>query len=78
MDDINAKDKHDDEKPEKKEGVNSSSSTYLDRQSSSKTEAVLRYVNLPILKHFVQFVTPLSNPGSEKPEEKDVMIDVYP
>jgi hypothetical protein len=26
----------------------------------------------------VQFVTPLSNPGTEKPEEKDVMIDVNP
>ena len=76
VDDINAKDKH--KKPKKKEGVNSSSSTYLDRQSSTKTEAVLRYVDLPILKRFVQFVTPLSNPGSEKPEEKDVMIDVHP
>jgi hypothetical protein len=57
VDDINAEDKHDDEKPEKKEGVKSSSSTYLDRQSSTKTEAVLRYVDLPILTHFVQFVT---------------------
>jgi hypothetical protein len=53
-------------------------STYLDRQSSTKTEAVLRYVDLPIIKLFVQFVTPLSNPGSEKPEEKDVMIEVHP
>jgi hypothetical protein len=38
-------------------------STYLTRQSSSKPEAVRRYVDLPILKLFVQFVTPLSNPG---------------
>jgi hypothetical protein len=46
--------------------------------TTTKTEAVLRYVDLPILKRFVQFVTPLSNPGSKKPEEKDVMIDVHP
>jgi hypothetical protein len=26
----------------------------------------------------VHFVTPLPNPGSEKPKEKDVMIDVHP
>ena len=78
VDDINAKANHEDEKPKKKEGVNSSSSTYLDRQSSTKTDAVLRYVDLPILKCFVQFVTQLSNPGSEKSEEKDVMLDVHP
>jgi hypothetical protein len=47
VDDINAEDKHYGEKPEKEDGVNSSSSTYLDRQSSTKTEAVLRYVDLP-------------------------------
>jgi hypothetical protein len=37
VDDINSKGKHDDEKPEKKDGVSSSSSTYFNRQSSTKT-----------------------------------------
>jgi hypothetical protein len=41
----------------------SSSITYSNRQSSTKTEAVARYVDLPVLNHFVQFVTPLSDPG---------------
>jgi hypothetical protein len=39
------------------------SSTYLTRQSSTKPEAVIRYVDLPVLKLFVQFVSPSSKPG---------------
>jgi hypothetical protein len=78
VDDINSEGKHDDEKPEKKDSVSSSSSTYFNRQSSTKIEAVARYVELPVLNHFELFVTLLSNPGPEKPEERDVMIDANP
>jgi hypothetical protein len=43
-----------------------------------KTEAVTRYVKIPVIKHFVQLVTPLSNPGPEKPEKRDMMTDINP
>jgi hypothetical protein len=35
--------------------------TYFNRQSSTKTEAVARYVEFPVLNHFVQLLTALSN-----------------
>jgi hypothetical protein len=87
VDDINPEGKHDDkktvenhvqEKPEKRDGARSSSITYYIRQSSTKTEAVARYVEFPVLNQFVQLVTPLSNPGLEKPEKRDVMTDINP
>jgi hypothetical protein len=56
----------------------SSSITYFTRQSSTKTEAVHRYVDFPILNHFSQPVTSLSNPGPEQPEKRDVMVDINP
>jgi hypothetical protein len=59
--------------PEEKDGASSSSFTYHTRQSCTKTEAVLRYVDFPMLDHLVQFVTPLSNTGPLKPEQRDVM-----
>ena len=43
--------------------ASSSSITYSNIQSSTKTEAVARYDEFPVLNHFVQLVTPLSNPG---------------
>ena len=46
----------------------SSSITYHTRQSSTITEAVLRYVESPILNQLVQYVTPLSNTGPVKPK----------
>jgi hypothetical protein len=49
--------------------------TYFTRQSSTKPEAVVRYVDLPVLNHCVQLLTPLSTPG---PEKKDVKIDINP
>jgi hypothetical protein len=70
VDDSNPEGKHDDkktvekqvyEKYEKRDGASSSSLTYYNRQSSTKTEAVARYVEFPFLKHFMQLVTPLSN-----------------
>ena len=61
------------EKPEKRDGTSSSSFTYHTRQSSTKTEAVLRYVDFPMSNQLVQFVTPLSNTGPLKPEQRDVM-----
>jgi hypothetical protein len=64
------------EKPEERDGASSSSFTYHTRQSSTKTEAVLRYVDSPILNQLVQFVTPLSNTGPLKPEKRDVMINI--
>jgi hypothetical protein len=45
--------------------------TYSNRHSSTKTEAVARYVDLPVLNHFVQFLTPLSNTG---PYSGDVLM----
>ena len=56
VDDINLEGEHNDEKtvetqehekPEKRDSTSSSSSTYHTRQSSTKTEAVLRYVDFP-------------------------------
>jgi hypothetical protein len=87
VDDINPEGKHNDEKnvekqvhekPEERDGASSSSITYYNRQSSTKTEAVARYVEIPVLNHLVQLVTPLSNPGPEKPEKRDVMTDTNP
>ena len=81
------------EKPEERDGASSSSITYYIRQSSTKTEAVARYVVFPVLNHFVQSVTSLSNPGlysedalmmkseediHNKPEKRDVMVDINP
>jgi hypothetical protein len=45
--------------------------TYFIRQSSSKPEAVRRYVDCPVSNQVVHFVTPLFNPGSEKPEKRN-------
>jgi hypothetical protein len=78
----NPEGKHNDEKtmeeqmhkkPEEKDGASSSSFTFHTRQSSTKTEAVLRYVDFPMSNQLVQFVTPLSNTGPLKPEQRDVM-----
>jgi hypothetical protein len=66
------------EKPEKRDVISSSSITYHTRQSSTKTEAVLRYVDLPCVNQFIQLVTPSPNPGLEKLEKKDVMTDTNP
>jgi hypothetical protein len=63
------------EKTEERDGASSSSFTYHARQSSTKTEAVLRYVDFPISNQVVQFVTPLSNTGPVKPEKRDVTIN---
>ena len=49
--------------------------TYFTRQSSTKPEAVRRYVNRPVINQVVHLVTPLSNPGSEKPEKRNGMTD---
>jgi hypothetical protein len=85
VDDINPEGKYDEEKkvekqwyekPEKKDGDSSSSITYYNRQSSTKTEAVNWYVEFPVLNHFRQLVTPLSNPGPEQPEKRDVMVNI--
>jgi hypothetical protein len=71
VDDINLKREHNDEKTvetqeheksEKRDGTSSSSITYHTRQSSTKTEAVPRYVDLPFVNQFMQLVTPLPNP----------------
>jgi hypothetical protein len=79
------------EKPEKMDGASSSSSTSYIRQSSTKTEAVARFVEFPVLNHFVQSVTSCSNPGTysgdalmmkseedthKKPEKRDVENDI--
>ena len=64
------------ERPEKRDGASSPSFTYHIRQSSTKKEAVLRYVEFPILNQLVQFVTPLSNTGTVKPEKRDVMTNI--
>jgi hypothetical protein len=61
------------EKPEEKDDASSSSFTYHTRQPSTKTEAVLQYVDFPMLNQLVQFVTPLSNTGPLKPEQRDVV-----
>jgi hypothetical protein len=66
------------EKPEKRDGSSSSSITYHTIQSSTKTEAVLRYVDLPFGNQFMQLVTPSPNPGLEKLEKKDVMTGINP
>jgi hypothetical protein len=66
------------QRPEKRDGASSSSFAYYIRQSSTKTEAVGRYVELPVINQFVHLVTPLSNPGSEKPEKRNVMTDINP
>jgi hypothetical protein len=79
VDDINPEGKYGDEKkvkkqlyekPEKRDVVvdintegEYDSITYFNRQSSTKTEAVARYVDFPVLNHFVKSVTSLSNPG---------------
>jgi hypothetical protein len=85
LDDNNPKGEHNDErtvetqeheKPEKRDGTSSSSITYHTRQSSTKTEAVLRYVDFPFVNQFRKLVTPLPNPGLEKLEKKDVMTDI--
>jgi hypothetical protein len=67
--------------------------TYSKRQSSTKTEAVARYVEFPILNHFMQLVTSSSNPGPhsgdelmmkseedmhEKPEKRDEVDNTNP
>jgi hypothetical protein len=71
VDDINLEGKHNDEKtvetqehekPEKRDSTISSSSTYHTRQSSTKTEAVQRYVNLPSVNQCMQLLTPVPNP----------------
>ena len=49
--------------------------TYFTRQSSTKPEAVRRYVDPPMLNHCVQLLTPLSTPGHEK---KNVKSDINP
>jgi hypothetical protein len=64
------------EKPEERDGASNSSLTYHTRQSSTKTEAVLRYVEFPIFNQLVQFVTPLSNTGPVKPEMRDGMTNI--
>jgi hypothetical protein len=51
-----------DEDPKNQEN----SITYFTRQSSTRTEAVARYVELPVLNHCVQLLTPLCTPGPEK------------
>jgi hypothetical protein len=63
------------ERPEKRDGASSPSFTYHIRQSSTKTEAVLRYVEFPILNQLGQFVTPLSNTEPVKSEKRDVTIN---
>jgi hypothetical protein len=87
LDDINSEGGHDDKKtvemqvykrPEKREGTSSSIITYYIRRSSTKTEASVRYVELPVINQFVHLVTPLSNPGSEKPDKRNVMTDINP
>jgi hypothetical protein len=60
-----------DEAPKNKEN----SITYFTRQSSTKPEAVRRYVDPPLLNHCVQLLTPLSTPG---PEKRDVKTDINP
>ena len=60
-----------DEAPKNQEN----SITYFTRQSSTKPEAVSRYVDPPMLNHCVQLLTPLSTPGHEK---RDVKIDTNP
>jgi hypothetical protein len=92
-----------DEKPEKPEkgdvtvDINTEgeydSTTYFIRQSSTKTEAVARYVEFPVLNHVVHLVTSLSNQGTysedalmmkseedvyEKPEKRDVVDEINP
>jgi hypothetical protein len=66
VDDINLEGEHKDEKtvetqehekPEKRDGTSSSSITYHTRQSSTKTEAVLRYVDLPFVNQLMQWLT---------------------
>jgi hypothetical protein len=57
-----------DEAPKNQEN----SITYFTRQSSTKPEAVRRYVDPPMLNHCVQSLTPLYIPGHEK---RDVKID---
>jgi hypothetical protein len=63
VDDINPEGQHNDEKtvemqmherPEKRDGASSSSITYYIRQSSTKTEAVARYVEIPVINQLVQ------------------------
>jgi hypothetical protein len=62
VDNIKPKGKHNDEKtveeqvhekPEERDGTSSSSFTYYIRQSSTKTEAVARYVEIPVLNQLV-------------------------
>jgi hypothetical protein len=87
VDDINSEGEHNNEKtvetqehekPEKRDGASGPSITYHTRQSSTKTEAVLRYVDFPSVNQFMQLVTPLPNPGLEKLEKRDVMTNINP
>jgi hypothetical protein len=55
-----------DEAPKNQEN----SSTYFTRQSSTKPEAVRRYVDPQMLNHCVQPLTPLYIPGHEKRDVK--------
>jgi hypothetical protein len=84
VDDINPEGGHDGEttveiqmheRPENRDGASSSCITYYVRQSSTKSEAVDRYVEIPVLNHLVKIVTPLSNPGPKTPEKRDAMTE---
>jgi hypothetical protein len=52
--------------------------TYFIRQSSTKPEAVRRYVDCPVSNQVVHFVTPLFNPGLKKPETRNGRTDTNP
>jgi hypothetical protein len=71
VDDINPEGEHNDEKtvetqehekPEKRDGASSSSITYYTRQSSTKSEAVDRYVDLPFVNQIYAISNSITQP----------------